>query len=253
MNRAILIQGSSRGIGLALTKHYANCPTTSHVFATCRNPVEATALNLLAASSSKIIPVQLDVTDETSVKNAYSTISSTVPNINMLLNLAGVLRDESNDIIPERRLTEFTPEASIRSFQINALGPMLMAKHFLPLLTPPRDAPDSATLVNFSARVGSIGDNKSGGWASYRASKSAANSFFHTLHFELSRKNIAVVSIHPGTVDTDLTRAFLKARAKYNVQDVDEAAASLAKMFDSFTVKDHGGKFIDQNGIEIPW
>jgi NAD(P)-dependent dehydrogenase (short-subunit alcohol dehydrogenase family) len=195
----------------------------------------------------------LDVTDESSITSALSKIQTTVPSLNCLINVAAVLQDDSHSIKPERRASEFNPVASLRSFQVNAIGPMLMAKHFLPMLTPERGVTDPSIFVNFSARVGSIADNGSGGWATYRSSKAAANQFLKTLHHEFSRKNVAVVSIHPGTVDTDLTRAFLKARQKYDVQDVDEAANNLATMFGNFTVKEHSGKFFDHKGAEIPW
>jgi len=195
------------------------------------------------------------VTSEPSIIAAHALISSQIPTLSALLNVAGVLRDDAMNIAPERRIDDFTPESSLASFQVNAIGPMTMAKHFHSLLTPPRSKTPTppSIFVNFSARVGSITDNGLGGWSSYRASKAAANAFLKTLSHELKRQNVAVVSVHPGTVDTDLTRAFLSARAKYDVQGVDEAALKLMTLFDTFTVEEHGGKFFDHKGEEVPW
>merc|ERR1712032_532364 len=135
-------------------------------------------------------------------------------------------------------------EGLVNSFRINSVGPALVAKHFSPLLvaasrelrrSPEKHFADSyegilpgtPTAVFFSARVGSSEDNQLGGWYSYRASKAALNSLVKTWSVELRNRGVTAVAIHPGTVDTDLTRQFLKARSKYDVQPVDTAVTTL--------------------------
>jgi len=106
--------------------------------------------------------------------------------------------------------------------------------------------------VFYSARVGSIGDNQRGGWHSYRASKAALNQFVRCMALELAKHKVCCISLHPGTVDTELTRAFEQARAKYTVQEVGAAARNHLDIFDSLTMQD-SGRFLDWKREEVPW
>ena len=135
-----------------------------------------------------------------------------------------------------------------QSFAINAIGPALVMKHFLPLL--PRDS--SAVFATLSARVGSIGDNRLGGWYSYRASKAALNQLVRTAAIELNRRspNAICVALHPGTVDTGLSASF--AKTGLDVQTPELAAERLLEVIAKLTANDSGG-FFDYKGEPIIW
>jgi NAD(P)-dependent dehydrogenase (short-subunit alcohol dehydrogenase family) len=135
-------------------------------------------------------------------------------------------------------------------FAVNAILPALAAKHFLPKLR--RDG--KAVFAALSARVGSIGDNRLGGWHSYRASKAALNQIVRTLSVELARKNPGAVmlALHPGTVDTGMSRPFQRNVPAAQLQSTAEAAAKLWAVIDAAGPADTGG-FRDYKGETIPW
>ena len=136
-----------------------------------------------------------------------------------------------------------------RSFAVNAIGPALVAKHVLPLF--PRDR--RAVFAALSARVGSISDNRLGGWYSYRASKAALNQLIRTLSIELAaRRPLAVcVGLHPGTVATPLSRPFQANVAADRLFTPDEAAHRLLAVIRRLNVADTG-KILDHAGLEVP-
>ena len=135
-----------------------------------------------------------------------------------------------------------------RAFALNAIGPALIMKHFLPLL--PRAK--RAVFATLSARVGSIGDNRLGGWYSYRASKAALNQLVRTAAIELTRSHpqAICVALHPGTVDTQLSAPF--AKQDLEIQSPDQAAARLIDVVARLTPQDSGG-FFDCRGEVVPW
>jgi NAD(P)-dependent dehydrogenase (short-subunit alcohol dehydrogenase family) len=135
-----------------------------------------------------------------------------------------------------------------KSFALNAIGPALLMKHFLPML--PRDA--KSVFVTLSAKVGSIGDNAAGGWYSYRAAKAALNQLVHTAAIELRHKRPKAVCIamHPGTVDTPLSAPF--AKSGLNVRPPERAAAEMLAVIARLTPED-SGKFFAYDGTELPW
>jgi NAD(P)-dependent dehydrogenase (short-subunit alcohol dehydrogenase family) len=149
---------------------------------------------------------------------------------------------------PERSWQHLDAEALTHSFAVNAIGPALVIRHFLPLL--PRQGPCLAAF--FSARVGSIGDNALGGWYAYRASKAALNQLVRTASIELARRNLDAicVALHPGTVDTPLSQPFAKAGLKVRAPEV--AAAELIAVMDGLTASQTGG-FYDHQGQPVPW
>ncbi len=135
-----------------------------------------------------------------------------------------------------------------RAFAVNAIGPALLMKHFLPLL--PRQG--RSVFATLSARVGSIGDNRLGGWYSYRASKAALNQLMRTAAVELGRRQPAAlcVALHPGTVATRLSAPF--AKAGLDVQTAEQAADGLLQVIDSLRPGSSGG-FFDHRGEAVPW
>ena len=149
---------------------------------------------------------------------------------------------------PERSWQHLDADALAHSFAVNAIGPALVMRHFLPLL--PRQGPCLAAF--FSARVGSIGDNALGGWYAYRAAKAALNQLVHTAAIELARRNreAVCVALHPGTVDTPLSQPFAKTGLKVRSPEV--AAAELIAVMDGLSAAQTGG-FFDHLGKPVPW
>ncbi|XP_024542123.1 uncharacterized protein LOC9647559 isoform X2 [Selaginella moellendorffii] len=144
------------------------------VVATCRNPVKAENLAALKEKyPDRLQVLGLDVTDEDTIKEAANQVSKFHGPLELLVNTAGILHVE-NLVTPETSLSKLEKDALLLTFQINAAGPALVMKHMSPLLKSggSREVP---VIANLSARVGSIGDNKLGGWLSYRASKTALN------------------------------------------------------------------------------
>ncbi len=149
---------------------------------------------------------------------------------------------------PERSWQHLNADALAHSFAVNAIGPALVMKHFLPLL--PRQGRCVAAFL--SARVGSIGDNALGGWYAYRASKAALNQLVHTAAIELARRNreALCVALHPGTVDTALSRPFAKTGLQVRPPEV--AARELLAVLDGLDPAASGG-FFDHLGQPVPW
>ncbi|CAN5453184.1 SDR family oxidoreductase [soil metagenome] len=150
---------------------------------------------------------------------------------------------------PERSYKAMTPEHLMRDYRINAVGPALVAKHFLPLL--PRDR--RAVFAALSARVGSISDNRLGGWHAYRASKAGLNMILKNLAIETARSHpLAVITgLHPGTVDTGLSAPFQKGVAEGRLFDAAWSAERLLAVVNGLTPVDSGGVFA-WDGVVVP-
>ena len=159
---------------------------------------------------------------------------------------AGLLHEAGRG--PEKSLAELDPEWLLRNFAVNAVGPAIVAKHFLPLLPPDR----RAVFALLSARVGSIGDNKLGGWYGYRASKAALNMFVRTASIELARTRprAIVVGLHPGTVDTGLSKPFQRNVQPGKLFTPATSAAHLLDVIDGLKRPD-SGNCLDWSGETI--
>ena len=146
----------------------------------------------------------LNIVDEAGIAAAAASLAGTFPPIRMVIVATGVLHSTQKG--PEKSLRELDPDWMMENFRINAVGPALVAKHFLPIMA--KQGP--ICFAALSARVGSISDNRLGGWHSYRASKSALNMFIRNIAIEWQRKNpqSIIVGLHPGTVETALSAPF---------------------------------------------
>ena len=166
--------------------------------------------------------------------------------VHLVIDATGILHDAR--FAPERSWREIDPAHMAHSFALNATGPALLLKHFLPLL--PREG--KAVFATLSARVGSIGDNGLGGWYAYRASKAALNQLVRTAAVELRRRkpDAICLSLHPGTVETGLSAPF--ARGGLDVQTPDLAAQRLVEVINGLAPADNGS-FRDHRGDTIPW
>ncbi|KAL4390817.1 hypothetical protein AHAS_Ahas03G0183000 [Arachis hypogaea] len=212
-----MVQGASRGIGLEFVKQLLEKNDKGHVVATCRNPDASTGLAQLKdkfAESLKLLP--LDLTVETSIQASASSVRETYGHLNLLINASGILS------IPQ----VLQPETSLNKLEKSAL-----------MLT-----------------VGSIGDNHLGGWHSYGSSKTALNQLSKTAAVEFAREKDPIVCIllHPGTVDTDLSKPFQKNVPKEKLFSKEFSVQKLLSIIDNVKSNDNG-KFFAWDGQEIPW
>ena len=248
----VLIQGASRGIGLSMVRLSLENSHVSRVIATSRNPNQSEALlSLRDQHPDKLHLIAMDISSEDSIRQAALDFQALQEELHLILNVSGVLHDKTRQMSPEKKLDDLRPEDALYAFQVNALGPLLVAKHFLPFLSSQR-----AVIANLSARVGSISDNHLGGWYSYRASKAAQNMFTRTLSIELGRyrksHQAICVALHPGTVETDLSAPFRKHVPSDKLFDPERAALQLLEIIDGLTTEDQG-KFFAWDGQLIPW
>ena len=224
--RAVVV-GASGGIGSA-------------VEAKLRDDPRAGVVSGLGRSSHP----GLDLTDEPSIAAAAQALSI-ADGIDLVFDATGALSIDG--VGPEKTLRALDPAAMARQFAVNAIGPALLMKHFLPLM--PRDR--RAVFVTLSARVGSIGDNTLGGWISYRASKAALNQIVRTAAIEAARSHpqAVIAALHPGTVATRLSAAFSRGHTVFEPED---AAERLLAVIDGLEPSASGG-FFAYDGSVVPW
>ncbi|MFO6464068.1 SDR family NAD(P)-dependent oxidoreductase [Jannaschia sp. KMU-145] len=179
----------------------------------------------------------LDVTDDASVAAHLADL----PPISTAFVATGILAPGGG--APEKALDAVDAAAMARVFAVNAIGPALILKHLAPHLT------DDARVGVLTARVGSIGDNRMGGWYSYRAAKAAANQIVHGAAIEIGRKRkgAVVVALHPGTVETPFTEGYKAPKVT-----AEAAAENLVGVLRGLTLAQSGG-FFDFAGQEIAW
>jgi NAD(P)-dependent dehydrogenase (short-subunit alcohol dehydrogenase family) len=244
-----LVVGASRGIGFELARQLAGSPNVERVFAAARDPRGSQRLRALLAAGDNMRAVRVDVTDERSVQAAVAEIAESVPTLDLVVNCAGLLHDGSG-LHPERKLAHVDGSNLERLFRVHAIGPLLLAKHLQPML--PRRG--RVVFASLSARVGSIGDNRLGGWYAYRMSKAAHNMAIRGLSIELARRSrgIICVALHPGTVKTDLSEPFRAGVREEKLFSPARAARQLLQVIDSRTAQ-HNGGFFAWDGSEIPW
>lgn len=248
MSRVAFVQGASRGIGAGIVRRLLDSPDTHRVHATCRAPGMAHELNALGADP-RLRVHRLDVREEASICEAARQVGAESGSIDLAINVAGILHGADLPG-PEKRLESVSAATLEEIFAVNASGPLLVAKHLLPLFRHER----RSVLANVSARVGSIGDNRLGGWYGYRASKAALNMFTRTLSIEMGRRapNAIVAAIHPGTVDTDLSRPFHRSVPEGKLFSTDSAAQKILAVLDGLGPGD-SGDFFAWDGSKIPW
>ncbi|GAB4517512.1 MAG: SDR family NAD(P)-dependent oxidoreductase [Roseibium sp.] len=188
----------------------------------------------------------LDLLEEASVAACAGRLSNQAKELRLVFDATGALTLDG--VRPEKSLREIDPDLLAKSFAVNAIGPALLMKHFLPLL--PKNG--RSVFATLSARVGSIGDNRLGGWYAYRASKAALNQLVRTAAIELARRkpDAICVALHPGTVSTPLTEGFAKDGLEVQVPDL--AARRLLAVLDGLT-PDQSGGFFDHHGEPVPW
>jgi len=231
-----LVVGASGGIGSAVTDLLAGDGFET-VHALSRSGADHSLAGVRVG--------RIDLEDEASIAAAAAQLVGGAP-LRMILVATGLLHDST--LQPEKTYRTLDPEHLARSFRVNAIGPALVAKHVLPLL--PKAG--KSVFAVLSARVGSIEDNRLGGWYGYRASKAALNQLVRTLAIELGRQrpDAVCVALHPGTVDTALSHPFQAGIARDKVFSPTYSAKRLLAVTDALTTA-HTGQFFAWDGQPI--
>lgn len=221
--KSALVIGSSGGIGRSITAQ-------------------------LGQTGYKVIPVSrssdhFDLSNETSIAELSSRLSGHT--FDLIIVATGILQIGNDS--PEKSYDALTAESMAEAFATNAIGPTLIFKYFQKLLVKDR----RSVFAALSARVGSIGDNRLGGWMSYRASKAALNQLIRCAAIEEKRRNkeAIIVALHPGTIETNLTRRYAKGRFTASPE---EAAKKMLSALNALTPAETGS-FIDYDGDKVPW
>ena len=240
----IVIQGAGRGLGLAFAHHALRAGATN-LYLTARNPQDCKGFRQLQPSEH-VQWFKLDFLSSDQIASTGEAILAAAPHIDRVIVTAGVLHD--GPIQPEKQVGALETEAMLHLYRVNAMGPVLFLKSLWPALR--RAYP--VTVASLSARVGSISDNRLGGWYSYRASKAALNQYMRTLSIELARYNdrAKIVTLHPGTVETDLSQPYRSQIAKGQLKSATESADQLWGVLDRLSTSDSGG-FFAYNGKAI--
>lgn len=225
---AVLITGANRGIGLEFVRSWLERGST--VFACCRVPTTASALSSLQDQyQNRLQVVALDLMDEHSVDSMAEAIGNT--KIDLLINNAGILEVETLD--------KLNFSSVLQQFRVNALGALMVTRALLSNLR------EGAKIVNVSSRMGSLDDNTSGGYYGYRMSKAALNMATRSLAVDMKKRGVIVIAIHPGMVQTDLTRG-------YGMMTAAESVAEMNCVIDRLT-PEQTGQFVQYQGTNVPW
>ena len=234
----VAIIGASGGIGGALTDLLAAHPHTAKIYALSRQEK--------SHPSTKVDALGFDFTNEASIIAATDIMGNT-GSLDLILVATGFLH---NDLItPEKNLRALSRDGFEQNFLTNTIGPALTAKHMLPLLR----GDSKAVFAALSARVGSISDNRLGGWYSYRASKAALNMVIKTAALEQARrfKNKIIIGLHPGTVDTGLSKPFQGNVPDGKLFSPQQSATYLLTVVNG-VIPNNTGQILDWDGKIVP-
>jgi NAD(P)-dependent dehydrogenase (short-subunit alcohol dehydrogenase family) len=237
-----LIVGASQGIGLEFARQVLE--RVDRVYATYRN----SDCELFNLEHSSLVRLPLDIMDEAQIEEAIAKIKAETPELHYVINCIGVLHDGTMQ--PEKSLRHLNADQLVKYFQINSIGAALLAKHVQPLLR----HRDRAILATISAKVGSITDNQIGGWYGYRASKAALNMLMRTTAIEFKRTcpNAIVVTLHPGTTDTRLSKPFQRSVPPEKLFSTERTVRQLLDVLDKLEDSD-SGEFFSWDGSKLPF
>jgi NAD(P)-dependent dehydrogenase (short-subunit alcohol dehydrogenase family) len=225
-----LIIGSSGGIGSSFVELLKADSDCTEVVAVSRNT-----------------PISLHLENEASIANAADSLKAKGP-FDLILVCTGILHDSSENppISPEKKLGDIHVQQIQKVFEINTFGPAMILRHFTPLLSK-----NNSVMALLSAKVGSIEDNRLGGWYSYRASKAALNMLIKTAAIEVARTNpnTSLIALHPGTVNTSLSKPF---GGEIKGQNSLEAASKMLAALDRHPANSQAS-FLSYDGNVLPW
>lgn len=244
-----LIVGASQGIGLGFVKRLLQDDRIAKVYATYRQLESASELiDLTSEHPERLICLSMDITDELQISECIQQLRSQINKLHLVINCVGLLHDDT--LQPEKSLRQINSENLLRYFQINSIGAVLLAKHLLPLFR----HQERSVFATISAKLGSIGDNQLGGWYGYRASKAALNMLIRTTAIEYSRScpKTLVVTLHPGTTDTRLSRPFQANVPAEKLFSVERTVTQLLTVIEQLQEGD-SGQFFSWDGSRLPW
>ena len=235
MKKNILIVGSSGAIGKEFTRRYSNDPNIDEIVTLSREKNDS--------SHKKIQTIEFDYTNEETFENLDKILE--LESISTIIIATGILH--TDQVKPEKSINDINFEGLQKVFQVNVFGPILLVKKLLPLI----QKSQGVKIIFLTARVGSISDNKLGGWHSYRSSKSALNMMINNLSIELQRANKEniVIGIHPGTVQSRLSEPFLR-HVKHNIFSPSESVELMTQVINKISSND-SGKCFDFSGKVI--
>jgi NAD(P)-dependent dehydrogenase (short-subunit alcohol dehydrogenase family) len=219
MSKNIAIIGSSGAIGNAFVEHYLKDNAVEKIFSFSRS--------VNSHTSKKIYSFDIDIESQESIEKAASYLEGCY--LDRVIIASGVLHTESFQ--PEKSIKDLNYETLSKVYSVNTIGPALVGKYFLPLL----NKKNKSVMAFLSARVGSISDNKVGGWYSYRSSKSALNQIVKNFSIEMKRSNpnAVILALQPGTVESKFSEPFKKNISKDKLFSPDFSVDMMSKVIES--------------------
>ena len=211
--RKVAVIGSSGAIGSAFVDHYINDQSINSIFSFSRSSI--------GIDNNKVKHFSIDIENENSVQDAAKSVEEI--NFDEIIIASGLLH--TNEFGPEKSIKDLKADNILKILNVNTVGPAIIGKHFLPLL----NKNNKSVMAFLSARVGSISENKLGGWYAYRASKSALNQIIKTFSLELKRTNpkAIIIGLQPGTVDSELSAPFKRSVSKNKLFSAEYSASQL--------------------------
>ena len=236
-SKNILVLGGSDGIGLAICNVYEKLGYNIHITSRAINK-----------NTSNFKFYSLDATKEESWQKFIKNISNKNITFDIIVNTIGILHDKHNNFFPEKSIKGLNTDFFMQNIEVNTLVSALCMKYLMGCISKTKNT----VIAHLTARLGSISDNNIGGWISYRASKAAQHMVIKTTSLELIRNynKLIIVGLHPGTVDTKLSRPFQKSAKK--IFKPEESAFKLSKVINNLEIKDTG-KIFDYAGELIPY
>lgn len=246
--KRVLIAGVSGAIGAALAEAILAEYPDSRVVGLCRDPGRAPET---LHHSDRVTLVPWDASDSGSLASVTDALESVFPareGIDTVVYAAGLLH--SDTVFPEKRLEDLSANAMTQAFAVNVTGFGLLVQALIPWLR----HKELKRIAAISAKVGSITDNRLGGWYAYRTSKAALNMLVRGLSVELPRrcKPVACVALHPGTTESALSEPFRQSLAQLKVHAPCQTAENLLKVIGD-VADDDNGRFLSWEGSELPW
>jgi len=230
-NLNVAVIGASGAIGAEFVRQLADDERIARIHAFARGPLQA--------PGSKVVTGAIDICDANSVDRAANTLDKDIE-LDLVIVATGILH-RGDAVRPEKALGDIDSETMSELFTVNAIGPAIVARAFLPRMR----RSSKAVFAALSARVGSIADNRLGGWVSYRSSKAALNMILKTLSIEHARHlpDAIIAGLHPGTVDSALSAPFQRRVPEDKLFSPAQSVGYMLSVIDRLTPADTGGFF----------
>lgn len=241
----IVLAGATGGIGRAIADRLL-MDDQVRVWGLCRAPEDENAW--LAEHDGRLTLGRWDASSPDQFRNRVADLLPADLEVSGVIYAAGLLHGEG--LKPEKRLEDLDMDSLNHAFTVNAVAYPMLIQALMPWLR----HGESKRLMAISAKVGSLADNRMGGWYAYRASKAALNMFVRNLAIELPRrsKRVCCVAVHPGTTRTALSAPFEQSLAQLEVHDARDTANNLVTIYQQLTEQDNG-RFINWDGTDLPW